>query len=326
MQVSLTISLNAQSISEYVKTNQYTYNCAYCKKIKKEDKLDIASIKNPEIANNASTYAMASAMFGSAFSSGSDICDIGRTGRHRYEQISKTVTKELYTAKKEKTNNSSSFDMDAFNKVISAGSSGDGNKKENTNNSSSFDLAASNKATQVWMTSNLDVNKFRNGDPIPEAKSAEEWEKAGTDGKPAWCYYENDLANSAKYGKLYNWYALNDARGLAPEGYHVPTDDEWTVLTDYLGGDTVAGTKMKSTSGWSENGNGRNESGFSGLPGGVRENEGSFLGIGYGAVWWSASEDSTNDAYYRYLILTDDNLFRHYYFKGKGLSVRCLRD
>jgi len=139
MQVSLTISLNAQSISEYVKTNQYTYNCAYCKKIKKEDKLDIASIKNPEIANNASTYAMASAMFGSAFSSGSDICDIGRTGRHRYEQISKTVTKELYTA-----------------------------KKENTNNSSSFDLAASNKATQVWMTSNLDVNKFRNGDPIPE--------------------------------------------------------------------------------------------------------------------------------------------------------------
>ena len=179
---------------------------------------------------------------------------------------------------------------------------------------------------QIWMAENLNVSTFRNGDPIPEAKSAEEWEKAGTDGKPAWCYYENDLANSAKYGKLYNWYALNDARGLAPEGYHVPTDDEWTVLTDYLGGDTVAGTKMKSTSGWSENGNGRNESGFSGLPGGVRENEGSFLGIGYGAVWWSASEDSTNDAYYRYLILTDDNLFRHYYFKGKGLSVRCLRD
>ena len=146
MQVSLTISLNAQSVSEYVKTNHYTYKCAYCKAIKKEDKLDIASIKNPKIANNASTYAMASAMFGSALSSGSDICDISRTGRHRYELVSKTVTKELYTAKKENnTNNSSSFDMDAFNKSISAGGNGDGNKKENTNNSSSFDYDAAVK-------------------------------------------------------------------------------------------------------------------------------------------------------------------------------------
>jgi hypothetical protein len=121
MQVSLTISLNAQSVSEYVKTNHYTYKCAYCKAIKKEDKLDIASIKNPKIANNASTYAMASAMFGSAFSSGSDICDISRTGRHRYELVSKTVTKELYTAKKENnTNNSSSFDYDAAKKFDAA--------------------------------------------------------------------------------------------------------------------------------------------------------------------------------------------------------------
>jgi hypothetical protein len=146
MQVSLTISLNAQSVSEYVKTNHYTYKCAYCKAIKKEDKLDIASIKNPKIANNASTYAMASAMFGSAFSSGSDICDISRTGRHRYELVSKTVTKELYTAKKENnTNNSYSFDMDAYNK---AKSSGDGNKKEKTNNSSGFDYDAAEKAVR----------------------------------------------------------------------------------------------------------------------------------------------------------------------------------
>jgi hypothetical protein len=104
--------------------------------------------------------------------------------------------------------------------------------------------------TQVWMTKNLDVATFRNGDPIPEAKTKEEWTKAGQNKQPAWCYYDNDPANGAKYGKLYNWFAVNDPRGLAPIGYHVPTDPEWTKLTDFLGGIGVAGAKMKSKSGW----------------------------------------------------------------------------
>ena len=104
--------------------------------------------------------------------------------------------------------------------------------------------------TQVWMTKNLDVATFRNGDPIPQAKTNEEWEKAGENQQPAWCYYDNDPANGAKYGKLYNWYAVNDSRGLAPVGYHIPSDAEWTKLTDFLGGESVAGTKMKSKSGW----------------------------------------------------------------------------
>ena len=104
--------------------------------------------------------------------------------------------------------------------------------------------------SQVWMTKNLDVATFRNGDPIPEAKSNEEWEKAGENKQPAWCYYNNDPANGAKYGKLYNWYAVNDSRGLAPVGYHIPSDAEWTKLTDFLGGESVARTKMKSKSGW----------------------------------------------------------------------------
>ena len=82
--------------------------------------------------------------------------------------------------------------------------------------------------TQVWMTKNLDVATFRNGDPIPQAKTDEEWEKAGENQQPAWCYYDNDPANGAKYGKLYNWYAVNDSRGLAPVGYHIPSDAEWT--------------------------------------------------------------------------------------------------
>ncbi len=104
--------------------------------------------------------------------------------------------------------------------------------------------------TQVWMTKNLDVAKFRNGDLIPEAKTNEEWDEAGRNRKPAWCYYNNDPANGAKYGKLYNWYAVNDHRGLAPEGYHIPSDKDWEVLSDYLGGVDVAGKKIKSNIGW----------------------------------------------------------------------------
>jgi uncharacterized protein (TIGR02145 family) len=106
--------------------------------------------------------------------------------------------------------------------------------------------------TQVWMTKNLDVDHFRNGDAIPQAKTDEEWKRAGENKQPAWCYYNNDPANGVKYGKLYNWYAVNDQRGLAPAGYHVPSDEEWTILSDYLGGSDIAGKKMKSKSGWSD--------------------------------------------------------------------------
>ena len=104
--------------------------------------------------------------------------------------------------------------------------------------------------TQVWTTKNLDVATFRNGDAIPQAKTDEEWKAAGDKKQPAWCYYENKTANGTKYGKLYNWYAVVDYRGLAPAGWHVPTDEEWTILSTFLGGEDVAGKKMKSTSGW----------------------------------------------------------------------------
>ena len=104
--------------------------------------------------------------------------------------------------------------------------------------------------TQTWTTKNLNLATFRNGDAIPQAKTDEEWEAAGENKQPAWCYYENNTANGTKYGKLYNWYAVVDARGLAPGGWHVPTDEEWTVLSTFLGGEAVAGKKMKSTSGW----------------------------------------------------------------------------
>jgi len=179
---------------------------------------------------------------------------------------------------------------------------------------------------QVWMTKNLGVSTFRNGDSIPEAKTNEAWEAAGENKQPAWCYYDNDPKNGTKYGKLYNWYAVNDPRGLAPAGYHIPTDAEWTVLTDYLGGEVVAGKKMKSTSGWVENGNGTNSSGFSGLPGGYHNDNGKFHSIGEHGVWWSATEYASVYAFYRSLFFFIDPVSRNNSGKTYGHSVRCLRD
>ena len=179
---------------------------------------------------------------------------------------------------------------------------------------------------QIWMTENLNVERFRNGDSIPQAKTNEEWDRAGANEQPAWCYYDNDPKNGAKYGKLYNWYAVNDSRGLAPTGWHIPSDAEWTKLTDFLGGIDAAGTKMKSTSGWKQNGNGTNSSGFSGLPGGCRNSYGSFLDKGYDGDWWSSSEYYTSSAIYRNLNPNDDILSSNGCNKERGNSVRCLRD
>jgi uncharacterized protein (TIGR02145 family) len=183
---------------------------------------------------------------------------------------------------------------------------------------------------QEWMSKNLNVDTFRNGDPIPNAKTNDEWKKAGDRGEPAWCYYDNDPSNGKKYGKLYNWYAVNDPRGLAPEGWKIPSDEEWSRLTDFLGGESVAGTKMKSTDFWADNdgelGNGTNESGFSGLPGGGRTNDGSFFYIGEGGYWWSSTESSTSDAWDRDLGYDNGSVGGSSLNKLLGFSVRCLRD
>jgi len=180
--------------------------------------------------------------------------------------------------------------------------------------------------TQVWTSTNLDVSTFRNGDPIPQAKTDAEWEGAGENKQPAWCYYDNDPSNGTEYGKLYNWYSVNDPRGLAPKGYHIPTDAEWTKLSDYLGGEDLAGTKMKSTSGWKNDGNGNNSSGFSGLPGGSHSYCGTFYDVGNLGGWWSSSEYNTGDAWIRGLGYYGGSVNRGADNKGRGLSVRCLRD
>ena len=176
---------------------------------------------------------------------------------------------------------------------------------------------------QTWASKNLNVSTYRNGDKIPQVQDDNAWAKLKTG---AWCYYENKTANGTTYGKLYNWYAVNDPRGLAPKGYHIPKDAEWTMLTDYLGGDSMAGTKMKSTSGWKNNGNGTNSSGFNGLPGGYRGSDGDFNGIGVVGFWWSSSEGNTDYAWCRGLSNGDGLLDGGYNPKHFGFSVRCLRD
>jgi len=218
--------------------------------------------------------------------------------------------------------------------------------------------------TQIWSNKNLDVSTYRNGDPIPEVQDKTAWANLTTG---AWCFGE--------YGKLYNWYAVNDPRGLAPNGYHIPTDAEWTILTDYLGGEKIACKKMKSTNGWPStfsgrgsyektcpncskwsaeycnkvpchtckdqrtvsayepvkelSGNGTNTSGFYGLPGGMRSDNGEPYGYnsqwGY---WWSSSEDGTYfpigrclTNWYGYGVSTFS-----FYYKQSGMSVRCIKD
>ena len=179
---------------------------------------------------------------------------------------------------------------------------------------------------QVWMAENLNVATFRNGDPIPKAITADEWKKAGKNKQPAWCYYDNDPKNGENYGKLYNWYAVNDPRGLAPKGWHLPTYDEWTVLNDFLGGEEKAGTKMKSKTNWYKEGNGTNESGFNALPGGIRPNDGTFIYIGIGGTWWSSTQCTKSTAWEHGLNSIDGQVKRDLTYKDYGLSFRCLRD
>ena len=177
--------------------------------------------------------------------------------------------------------------------------------------------------SQIWTTKNLDVEAYRNGDAIPQVQDSSTWANLSTG---AWCYYENKSANGSSYGKLYNWYAVNDPRGLAPKGYHIPSNEEWTTLTNYLGGQSQAGTKMKSSSGWQNNGNGSNTIRFEGLPGGYRNSFGDFNNIGANGYWWSSSVNNTSGAWYRALHFGFGDVGRFSNGKRNGFSVRCLRD
>jgi uncharacterized protein (TIGR02145 family) len=199
---------------------------------------------------------------------------------------------------------------------------------QNTNVQSTIEQFKTVKiSNQIWMLENLNVSRFRNGDEIPEVKTEEEWKKAGEQGKAAWCYYNNDPEYGKKFGKLYNCYALMDPRGLVFAGWSVPSNEEWDKLTDHLGGNNEAGIKMKNTSGWNENGNGNNLSGFKALPGGQRSGNGSFDGIGNAGYWWSSTEkgsDWTYGVWYRSMSKSNSVVHRDYENEQNGFSVRCI--
>ena len=179
-----------------------------------------------------------------------------------------------------------------------------------------------NIGKQVWTKQNLNVSNYRNGDPIPKVEDDSTWASLTTG---AFCYYNNDSASYASiYGKLYNWYAIHDARGLAPVGYHIPKDAEWARLKKTLGDN--AGTQMKATSGWSDSGNGTNSIGFAGLPGGFRKLDGTFFHIDYFGYWWSSKAFSNSNAWYRSLCNEFSFVYRSNINKASGFSVRCLRD
>jgi len=167
---------------------------------------------------------------------------------------------------------------------------------------------------QIWMTKNLDVSTFRNGDPIPEMKTNEEWIKACLDKKPAWCYYDNNSDAGAIHGKLYNGYAIIDPRGLAPEGYRIATDCDWVHLASHLGGRDTAGSEMK------------NVKSFGALMGGYRNNDGKFYGMGVNGYWWSSTilfQDVMLN-----MVLNQGNsvVFWNYSRQQDGLYVRCVKD
>jgi len=176
---------------------------------------------------------------------------------------------------------------------------------------------------QVWMAENLNAAQYRNGDPIPQVQDKEEWDNLTTG---AWCYYENNSANGTTYGRLYNWYAVSDSRGLAPDGWHVSSDEEWTVLVEKFGGSYTAGEKLKTTSGWEEGGNGTNASGFTAIPGGYRNHEGHFINKGYNALFWTTTEMNSTNVWFRNVIASIPDVYRPNYGKDFGLSVRCVKD
>ena len=181
---------------------------------------------------------------------------------------------------------------------------------------------------QNWMAKNLNVASYRNGDVIPKVTDGVTWGSLTTG---AYCYYNNDSTTyAATYGKLYNWYAVNDARGLAPEGWHIPTRLEVTTMADCLGGVDVAGGPMKEIGilHWdSPNFAATNFSGLTHLPGGYRGQEGAFFEIGHGGIWITSTEEAETNFIWHYIIFgSEEGLFIGSAFKEAGLSVRCIRD
>ncbi|MFN6378102.1 MAG: fibrobacter succinogenes major paralogous domain-containing protein [Flavobacteriales bacterium] len=178
---------------------------------------------------------------------------------------------------------------------------------------------------QEWMLENLNVETFRNGDKIRQAKSEDEWYEAGKEGKSAWCYYNFDSTYSV-YGRLYNWYAVADPRGIAPKGFRIPNDSDWIVLTEFLGDDENIGLKLKSKEEWPQGSEGNNISGWSGLPRGFVHKDATSKYLGEVGYWWSLTSSGSKVASYYALYSTSQNLGKRENWKSVGYSVRCIKE
>lgn len=180
--------------------------------------------------------------------------------------------------------------------------------------------------TQTWMAKNLGTTKYNDGAEIPLVEDKSAWASLAT---PAYCWYKNDKATYKEfYGALYNSYAAGTEK-LCPAGWHVPTDADWNILTNFLGGEAIAGGKMKEagTSRWVRpNNGGTNSAYFNGLPGGLRYSDGEYHDFGFSGYWWSSTQFLTSRAFFRFLYHQDSCIYRFDNQKNNGFSVRCIKD
>jgi len=180
--------------------------------------------------------------------------------------------------------------------------------------------------TQTWMAENLRTTRYNDGTAIPLVENEARWAGLST---PGFCWYKNDEEGfKPTYGALYNWYSINTGK-LCPQGWHIPDDPEWSELTIFLGGESIAGGKLKESGStyWVEPNTGAtNESGFTAFPGGFRYYDGKFFDFGFSGYWWSSMEYSPTRAWFRFVYYNDGNLYRFNNIKKNGFSVRCLKD
>jgi uncharacterized protein (TIGR02145 family) len=186
---------------------------------------------------------------------------------------------------------------------------------------------------QVWMVENLKTSRYRNGDPVDSITDVMQWLNS-TSG--AWCCYNNNPLNGDRFGYLYNWYAVNDSRNLAPEGWHVATNEEWTILTDNLGGADHAGSKLKAAgirSGtdddsalcFADNEDATNVTGFTAYPGGRLDATGQWMGAGESGFWWTSTQ-SGPDAFMHHLDCGSISVGSGGAMMNNGFYVRCVKD
>lgn len=228
------------------------------------------------------------------------------------------------------------FTMDYSNSNLIIGGS---SNTSSTNSTNSNTIKSVKIGTQTWMTENLNVDRFRNGDLIPEAKTKADWDFAAFNKLPAWCYYDNDPANGTKYGKLYNWYAVNDSRGLTPDGWHIPDTNELQKLKIFVG--SKSSFKIQSKSGWGK-GIGTDNFGLDVKPSGYRESQSQFgfhpdwtsknNGFWYlGEVsffWTEISCDNLNAFSWDIYRGQEEFYYNQKYgsYKGHGKAIRCVKN